>query len=62
MSENIESESELTFNFWTQFPLRIQICLFIVITESILSGGTDLLPTLSPLYLVMEGIPIQYLG
>lgn len=35
---------------------------FIVVTESILSGGTDLLLTLIPLYLVSEGISIKYLG
>lgn len=35
---------------------------FIVLTESILSGGTDLLLTLAPLYLLAEGIPIQSIG
>lgn len=34
----------------------------IVIMESFLSGGTDLLITLIPLYLISEGISIKYLG
>lgn len=35
---------------------------FIVIMESFLSGGTDLLLTLIPLYLISEGISIKYFG
>lgn len=64
MSENIESESELTFQLLDTISAfrESKFASFIVITESILSGGTDLLLTLAPLYLVSEGIPIQYLG
>ncbi|MBZ2155027.1 MFS transporter [Streptococcus australis] len=64
MSENIESESESTFQLLDTISAfrESKFASFIVITESILSGGTDLLLTLAPLYLVSEGIPIQYLG
>lgn len=63
-SENIESESESTFQLLDTISAfrESKFASFIVITESILSGGTDLLLTLAPLYLVSEGIPIQYLG
>ncbi len=35
---------------------------FIICTEAVLSGGTDLLLTLAPLYLLAEKIPLTYLG
>lgn len=56
--------SEFTFQFWGTISAfrESKFASFIVITESILSGGTDLLLTLAPLYLISEGIPIQYFG
>ena len=61
MSENIESESELTFQLLDTISAfrESKFASFIVITESILSGGTDLLLTLAPLYLVF---PFSILG
>ncbi|MBF8970740.1 MFS transporter [Streptococcus sp. NLN76] len=35
---------------------------YIVLTEAVLSGGTDLLLTLTPIYLISQGYSVAYLG
>ncbi|WP_267247423.1 MFS transporter [Streptococcus sp. Marseille-Q5986] len=60
----VDLESNSSFQFLETISAfrESKFASFIVVTESILSGGTDLLLTLMPLYLLSEGIPIQYLG
>lgn len=41
---------------------RVKICFAYYFHRGFLSGGTDLLLTLVPLYLLQEKIPIGYLG
>lgn len=60
-SREIELDKDSLFETFSAFR-ESNFASFIVVIESILSGGTDLLLTLAPVYLISEGISIKYIG
>lgn len=61
LSEEAEPGKRHLFETFSAFK-ESRFASFIIMTESILSGGTDLLLTLAPIYLISEGISIKYIG
>ncbi|WP_260663546.1 MFS transporter [Streptococcus dysgalactiae] len=61
LSEEAKSDKTHLFETLSAFK-ESRFASFIIMTESILSGGTDLLLTLAPIYLISEGISIKYIG